>query len=185
MGQQLRRTNIYSSRWSNKRVGERFGDLMERQVFVHLAGGIAEAIHRGERRKHEALRFATRHCGTDVDLRRAAAVLADLRRLIGHCYDEQRFAERALTLLPEHWPAVEAMASALIKDRFIEGTMSNGSLITHEERVMNTNIVMRFIVVLLALLVSDAVVAQQRTYQDLMGRNIGRSITDIRGNHVL
>jgi YD repeat-containing protein len=78
--------------------------------------------------------------------------------------------------------AVEALASALIKDRFIEGTVSNGSLITHEERVMNTNIVMRFIVALLALLVSDAAVAQQRTYRDSMGRNIGRSITDTRGN---
>lgn len=46
---------------------------------------------------------------------------------------------------------------------------------------MNTNIVMRFIVAL-ALLASDAAVAQQRTHQDSMGRNIGRSITESCGN---
>jgi hypothetical protein len=41
---------------------------------------------------------------------------------------------------------------------------------------------MRIIVALLALLVSDAAMAQQRTYQDSMGRNIGRSVIDARGN---
>jgi predicted ATPase len=30
--------------------------LMEAQVTIHLSGGIAEAIHRGERRRHEVLR---------------------------------------------------------------------------------------------------------------------------------
>jgi YD repeat-containing protein len=41
---------------------------------------------------------------------------------------------------------------------------------------------MRFIVALIALLASDAAMAQQRTYQDSMGRNIGRSVTDTRCN---
>ena len=43
---------------------------------------------------------------------------------------------------------------------------------------------MKFIVALLALLVSDAALAQvqNRTYQDSMGRNTGRSVTDSRGN---
>ena len=54
------------------RVAPRFRDLMELQSAIHLAGGLAEAIHRGERRKEEILQFATRHCGTDVDLQRAA-----------------------------------------------------------------------------------------------------------------
>jgi hypothetical protein len=40
----------------------------------------------------------------------------------------------------------------------------------------------RFIVALLALLASTAAMAQQRTYQDSMGRNTGRSVTDGRGN---
>jgi hypothetical protein len=30
---------------------------MEAQVVIELSGGIAEAIYRGERRKHEVLRF--------------------------------------------------------------------------------------------------------------------------------
>ena len=111
--------NIYSTRWSDKRVSERFRDLMERQIAIHLAGGLAEAIHRGERRKEEVLRFATLHCGTDIDLQRAAPVLADLRRVAGD--GEQRLAERALVSLLTHWPAVDALAQALIVDRRIEG----------------------------------------------------------------
>jgi hypothetical protein len=54
-------------------------------------------------------------------LEQARAVLGDLRRLTGYRYDEQRFAERALALLLTHWPAVEALASALVEDRRIEG----------------------------------------------------------------
>ena len=43
---------------------------------------------------------------------------------------------------------------------------------------------MKFIVAVLALLASDAALAQvqNRTYQDLMGRNTGRTVTDARGN---
>ena len=109
-------TNIYSTSW--KRVSERFRDLMEAQVIVELAGGIAEAIHRGERRKQEVLAFATRQCSIDVDLQRAADVLGDLRRLTGYRLDAQHFADRTLTMLEAHWPAV---ATALIEDRRIEG----------------------------------------------------------------
>ena len=93
----------------------------ERQVIIHLAGGIAEAIHCGERRKHEVLRFAKLNCNADVDLRRAAAVLTDLRKLTGRRYGEQDLAEQALALLLMHWPAVEVLAAALIENRRIEG----------------------------------------------------------------
>ena len=43
---------------------------------------------------------------------------------------------------------------------------------------------MKFIVAVLALLASDAALAQMqnRTYQDSMGRNTGRTVTDARGN---
>ena len=47
------------------------------------------------------LAFATRHCGTDVDLQRAAGVLDDLKAT-GRRTDEQRFAERALAVLLTH-----------------------------------------------------------------------------------
>ena len=42
---------------------------------------------------------------------------------------------------------------------------------------------MKFIVALLALLASDALAqVHNRTYQDSMGRNTGRSVTDGKGN---
>jgi hypothetical protein len=47
---------------------------------------------------------------------------------------------------------------------------------------MNPNVMMKSIIALLALLASDAAMAQQRTYQDAMGRETGRSVTDTRGN---
>ena len=112
-------TNIFSTRWSSKRVSQRYRDLMERQIAVHLSGGLAEAAFRGEQRMEEILQFATRHCGTDVDLQLAAPVLADLSRVAGD--GQQRLAERALASLLAHWPAVEALAQALIAERRNEG----------------------------------------------------------------
>jgi hypothetical protein len=94
---------------------------MEAQITIHLAGGVAEAIHRGERRRSEVLRFAKANCHTDTDLRMAGAVQADLDRLIGHCLDEQRLVDRTLALLRTHWPAVEGVAAALIENRRIDG----------------------------------------------------------------
>ena len=41
---------------------------------------------------------------------------------------------------------------------------------------------MRFIVALLALLASDAAMAQHQTFRDANGRTLGRSVTDSRGN---
>ena len=102
-------------------VAEHYRDPMERQVVIELAGGVAEAIYRGERRKEEVLRFAIRHCCIGTDLKRARAVLGDLRRLTGVRFDAQPFAERARALLLTHWRAVTALASALVEDRRIEG----------------------------------------------------------------
>lgn len=112
-------TNIYSTKW--KRVSERFRDLMEAQVSIHLAGGIADAIHRGERRGRAVLSFATRHCNADADLRRARTVLADLYRLTGCHKGEQYLAERTLAMLLANWRSVAALAAALIKHRRIQG----------------------------------------------------------------
>lgn len=93
----------------------------QRQITIHLSGGIAEAIHRGERRPSEVLRFATLNCDVDDDLKKERTLLIELRRLTGVDHTEQRCAERALALLLENWGAVEALASALIQDRRIEG----------------------------------------------------------------
>src|SRR5258708_13794030 len=89
-------TNIYSTGWSDKRISEPYRDLMEWQIVIELAGGIAEAVHRGERRPHAILAHAASHCSTATDLTRAAAVLADLSRLTAHRHDAQHSADRAL-----------------------------------------------------------------------------------------
>jgi hypothetical protein len=85
---------------------------------IHLAGGIAEAIYRGEHR--EVLAFATRHCCMDTDRDRARAVMAHLFFLNGHFPDEQPFASRAFELLRD-WPAVAALAAALGEHHRIDG----------------------------------------------------------------
>jgi len=45
--------NVYSMRWDISCIAPRYRDLMERQIIIHLAGGVAEALHRGERRARE------------------------------------------------------------------------------------------------------------------------------------
>lgn len=116
-----RAPDIYSTRWSIARLAEPYRDLMEWQIVIELAGGIAEAIRRGERRRREVMWFAAINCNIAVDLEQATAVLADLRELTGRRYGTQRFTERPRALLLTHWPAVEARASALIENRHIEG----------------------------------------------------------------
>ena len=113
--------DIYSVRWPIACIAPRYRDLMERQITISLSGGCAEAIARGERRKSEVLRFATNHCSVDDDLTKARIVLADLFRLTGIHRHPEHFVERTMVLLEEHWPAVEALASALIEHRRIEG----------------------------------------------------------------
>jgi hypothetical protein len=92
---------------------------MEAQAVIHMAGSLAEAIHRGERRRHQVLAFAKAHCHLDAEMTLAEGVLADLRRL--RAYDEQRIVDRTLAVLLTHWEAVEGVAQALIQSRRIEG----------------------------------------------------------------
>ena len=118
----VERSSIYPDKWpAYKRITWDHRDAMEWEITVYLAGGIAEAIYRGERRKKHVLRFAMLNSGCDEDCASIAAVLADLRKLTGRRHGEQRFAERALALLLKHWPAVEALALALIDQGHIKG----------------------------------------------------------------
>ena len=100
-------------KWPVDVLAKPFRPLMEAQVTIELAGGIAEAIYRGERRTREVLAFARAYCNVDVDLERARAVLSDLLRLMTYDFVAQDFAERTLGLLLDNWPAVEALATAL------------------------------------------------------------------------
>ena len=76
-----------------------WADAMQWQIVATLAGGIAEAVHRGERRKRHVMWFALCNCGSKDDFISVDAILADLRKLTGHHYGPQRFAERTLVLL--------------------------------------------------------------------------------------
>jgi hypothetical protein len=114
-------TNVYSTGWPKQyRIAKPFRDLMERQIIIHYAGGVSESIYRGESRRHAVLAFAKENCAADVDLQRAAAVIADLNKLTGRHFGEQHFAERTLATMLTHWKAVTALASALVEKRRIE-----------------------------------------------------------------
>ena len=69
---------------------------MEAQVCIHLAGGIAEAIHQGVRGGREALWFAEVHCGVGTDLTKVEAVL---RRYKTHYELRQSSAEEVSYLV--------------------------------------------------------------------------------------
>ena len=51
-------SDIYSMKWQIECIAPRYRDLMERQVCIHLSGGISEEILCGVRGGREALRFA-------------------------------------------------------------------------------------------------------------------------------
>jgi len=58
----------------------------------------------------------------DADLRRAFALMdGDLYHVTGRHHDLKPFTERTRALLEAHWPAVDALAYALIEHRRIEG----------------------------------------------------------------
>ena len=86
---------------------------MERQVGIHLAGPVAESIHSG--------RPPTAN-GMGVDLSRALALLdGDLYRLTGERLALAPFLDHTRRLLTARWPAVTALASALITHGRVEG----------------------------------------------------------------
>jgi hypothetical protein len=93
---------------------------MESQIIIHLSGGIAEAVYRGETRRLKVLQFAQDHCCMDTDMSRADAVGRALSREAG-VYFEQQLVDRTLLLLLKNWAAVEAVADALLRHRRIEG----------------------------------------------------------------
>lgn len=113
--------DIYSTQWPIERIAPEWREAMEWQIVISLAGGIAEAIHRGERNQRNIFWYAAFNCGTDKDLEHAEIILADLRKLTGRQYTEQRFAKRALNLLKANWTAVSTMATILANELVIPG----------------------------------------------------------------
>jgi hypothetical protein len=102
-------------RWPIECIAKPYLSLMQAQVIIDVSGGVAEAIHRGT-----AVHIAS--CRMEADPQRALALInGDLFRLIGHRHGLQPFLELARSMLEAHWPAVDALARALIRDRRIEG----------------------------------------------------------------
>ena len=113
--------DVYSMKLPVYLIAPRYRPLMEAQLVIHLAGGISEAIYRGERDKREVLAFAESNCAMDDDLSKAADVLGDLRRLTGYRFEPRDFVGQTLAMLLANWPAVTALAAALVEHRRIEG----------------------------------------------------------------
>ena len=101
--------------------------MLEWDIVVNFAGGLAEAIHRGERNRRSALRIALAKCGMGIDLEAIKRRIAALRILTDFPDDDddrdahRRFAWQALALLKANWVAVEAIAAALIERRKLDG----------------------------------------------------------------
>jgi hypothetical protein len=114
--------STYAPEWpAERRIAPEWREAMEWHIVIMLAGGIAEAIARGERRKRQVLPFAIAHCGCRTDRVQVAKTLDDLHVLTGRRYSEQRFADRTRALLLAYWPAVRALAEALIEAKRLEG----------------------------------------------------------------
>lgn len=112
--------NVYRPEYATRFPPWRWRDAMQWQIIIYMAGGVAEAIHRGEWLQQYIFWFAMQ-CGAGGDREAAEAIIADLRKLTGRRHGLERFAIRARKLLLANWPAVEAIAAVLIRDRRIDG----------------------------------------------------------------
>jgi hypothetical protein len=88
---------------------------------IDLAGPIAEAVARGERRKKYAGTFALFYFGSSEDFSHAGKVIDDLCALTKRRQALRRFEQRALAVVLAHWPAVSMLAAALIEAGRLDG----------------------------------------------------------------
>ena len=112
--------DVYSMKWDISCIAPRYRDLMERQVVIHLSGGICEAMSRGAP-PSEILAFAETHCEMDADLEKAEPVLKDLWRITLYRFEARDSVGRTLEMLEANWRAVDALAEALIERGRVEG----------------------------------------------------------------
>lgn len=117
--------DIYSTKWTPAyRLRPQWQEAMEWSIVIDIAGGIAEAIPFGKRNHRDALQRALSTEGALVDFDSIDLVLTDLRALTGQRLERfvayRHYAARAMKLLKANWPAVEAIAVALIRDRHID-----------------------------------------------------------------
>ncbi len=89
---------------------------IEWQIRRDLAGGMAEIVSAGERRKTE-LEYAWLYVhvlGMEADYQSAERCLEDLRQLKRRHYGLRRFEMETANLVLRAWPAIEALARALV-----------------------------------------------------------------------
>ena len=91
--------DIYSPAWPVARIAPQNRRKMEWQIVIDLAGPIAEAVARGERRKKYAGTFALFYCGSSEDFSHAGKVIADLCALTKRRQALRRFEQRALAVV--------------------------------------------------------------------------------------
>lgn len=108
-------SNIYNSNADCYR-SQAYRDLMERQVVIELAGGVAESMYRDA---------PIRDCCAEIDRKKAATVLADLYFLTNVRHTEEPYVERTRQLVQRHWYIVKRLATALAEEEFIDGNRVN------------------------------------------------------------
>jgi hypothetical protein len=113
--------DIYSPAWPVARIAPQNRRKMEWQIVIDLAGPIAEAVARGERRKKYAGTFALFYFGSSEDFSHAGKVIDDLCALTKRRQALRRFEQRALAVVLAHWPAVSMLAAALIEAGRLDG----------------------------------------------------------------
>ena len=96
-------------------IRPRLKAAMEWDIIVSLAGPFAEAIARGYRGKSTILSVAIVNGGAGEDFERAENVLKDWKWATKERAGLHRFGERTRELVLSEWPAIEALAAALLK----------------------------------------------------------------------
>jgi hypothetical protein len=87
---------------------------MEWAILTSLAGPFAEAAARGVRSKASMRWKALFDCGSIHDYRTAGAVLQDYKKASGRHRGLPYFEDQTRDLVLEGWPAIEALAQALL-----------------------------------------------------------------------
>jgi hypothetical protein len=87
---------------------------MEWAILTSLAGPFAEAAARGVRSKASMRWKALFDCGSIHDYRAAGAVLQDYKKASGRRRGLPYFEDQTRDLVLKSWPAIEALAQALL-----------------------------------------------------------------------
>jgi hypothetical protein len=103
---------------------------MEWCMIISLAGPFAEAVAIGNRTKSRMRYIALFSCGSDQDYQQAERVLIDYKQVMRRQYGIGRFEDRARELVLDQWPAIDALAQALLKSDVLEYEAAHAIILT-------------------------------------------------------